>query len=164
MNKRLIFRVVNLIAVVLAAILWVISAVDAEALGGFNFGWAAFIITGVWAISYTVRACTEKDVVMRKTWLILAVTFYITAAGSLIGALAMPSKLVLPIICLVAAVAVLIGTLVLGGKKWDEGDNEKPDYKNYYERKAEAEALKAAQAEEAKKTEETATQPTEENE
>ncbi len=145
MQKRHLFTVINLAALVFAALLWVLGVADV--LEGFTFAWASFIATAIWAVSFTARVFFEKQTVMKKSWTILAAVFYLTAAGSLIGALALPGKLVLPIICLTAAVALLIGSLVLGGKKWDEGDNEKPDYKNYYERKAETEAAKAAAAE-----------------
>ncbi len=153
MQKRHLFTVVNLAALVFAAILWVISVAAPTALPGFDFTWAVFVATAIWAVSFTVRVFFEKQVILKKSWTIIAGVFYVAAAGALIGALALPGKLVLPIICLAAAAALLIGSLVLGGKRWDEGDNEKPGYKNYYERKAEAEAAKKA-AEEAVKAEE----------
>ena len=56
--------------------------------------------------------------------------------------------MVIPIIALVAAVGLLLTILFTGGKKWDEGDNQKVGYKNYYERKAEEE--KQAEKEEKK--------------
>ncbi len=143
MQKRRLFTLINLAGLVFAALLWVLGATDV--LPSFGFAWAAFTVSVVWGVSFTVRVFVEKTAVMKKSWAILAGVFYLTAAGSLIGALALEGKLVLPIICLTAAVALFVGSLVLGGKKWDEGDNEKPGYKNYYERKAEAEAAKAAE-------------------
>ncbi len=142
MQKRYLFSVINLAALVLAAILWVIDVASPTAMPGFSFAWAAFIATAIWGVSFTVRVFFEKQTVLKKSWAILSGVFYVAAAGSLIGALALPGKLVLPIICLAVAASLLIGSLVLGGKKWDEGDNQKPGYKNYYERKAEEEAKK----------------------
>ncbi len=150
MQKRGIFTVINLAALVFALLLWVISLADAEALGGFDFAWAAFIATAIWGVSFTVRIFFEEQVVLKKSWAILAGVFYVTAAGALIGALALKGKLVLPILCLAAASAALIGSLALGGKKWDEGDNQKPDYKNYYERKEEERLAKEEKSEEEK--------------
>ncbi len=147
MKKRHLFTVVNLAILVFAAILWVVDVAAPSAMPGFNFAWVVCIATGLWGVSFLIRVFVEDQVVMKKSWTILAVVFFVAAAGALIGALALPGKLVLPIICLAAAAAVLLGSLVLGGKKWDEGDNQKPGYKNYYERKAEAEAQKAAEAE-----------------
>ncbi len=143
MMKRHVFTLVNIVAFVFAAMLWVISVAVPEVMGGFDLAWAGFIVTALWAISFTVRVFFEKQIILKKSWTILAVVFYMAAAGCIIGALALPGKLVLPIVCLALGVAVLIASLVLGGKKWDEGDNQKPGYKNYYERKAEKEALEA---------------------
>ncbi len=143
MKKGYLFTIINLAGLVFACLLWVISVAAPKALPGFGFGWAAFIATAIWGVSFTVRVFFEEQVVLKKSWVILASVFYLTAIGCLIGALALPGKLILPIICLTAAASLLIGSLVLGGKKWDEGDNQKPGYKNYHQRKAEEEARKA---------------------
>ena len=64
------------------------------------------------------------------------------AALCLIFALALPENLILPIILVVLAAMLVLGVLITGGKKWDEGDNHKAGYKNYYQRKAEEEKNK----------------------
>jgi len=51
-----------------------------------------------------------------------------------------------PILGLVLVAGLLIGLLVSGGKKYDTADNQKVGYKNYYQRKKEAEE-KAAKEE-----------------
>ncbi len=143
--KRHIFTVINISALVLGALLWLIAELAPEAMGGFNLAWAGFIVTIIWAISFTVRVFFEEQTVMKKSWAILAGVFLVGAVGCLIGAITMPDKLILPIICVAVSVALLVGALVLGGKKWDEGDNQKPGYKTYHERKAEEEAQKLAE-------------------
>ncbi len=154
MKKRHIFTIINLAALVFALMLWVIALAAPDLMPGFGFAWAAFVATIIWAVSFTVRIFFEEEVVLKKSWSILATVFYVTATGCIVGALALPGKLVLPILCLAAAIALLVGSLVLGGKKWDEGDNQKPGYKNYYERKEEARLAKeAALAEEQEKVE-----------
>ena len=45
----------------------------------------------------------------------------------------------MPIIAIVVTVALLLGFVAVGGKKWDQGDNQNVGYKNYYQRKAEEE-------------------------
>ncbi len=145
MKNKHVFTLINVAALVLGAILWVIDVATPTAMPRFNFAWAALIVTAIWGVSFTVRVFFEKQTVLKKSWTIVAAVCYVAAAGSLIGALALPSKLILPILCLAVAASLLIGSLVLGGKKWDEGDNQKPDYKNYYQRKAEEEAKKAAE-------------------
>ncbi len=151
MKKRHIFTLVNLFVLVFGLILLVVWLAAPQAVLELNLGWIGAIITGGWAISFTVRVFFEEQVVLKKSWVILAGVFYVMMAGSIIGACVVQVVLILPIICLAAAAAAFIGALALGGKKWDEGDNEKPGYKTYRERKAEEEALKA---EEAKKAEE----------
>ncbi len=143
MQKRYGFGIVNLAILVFALILWVVDV--AAEIAGLNFAWIAFIATAAWSVSFFARIFFEKQIELKKSWAILAGVFLVTAAGCLIGALALKGKLVLPSICLAAAVAALFGSVALGGKKWDEGDNQKPEYKNYYERKAEAEAQKKAE-------------------
>ena len=61
----------------------------------------------------------------------------------MIGELAIEDKqnLVIPIIAVVVTVALLLGFVAVGGKKWDQGDNQNVGYKNYYQRKAEEEKL-----------------------
>ncbi len=154
MQKRHIFTVVNLAVLVFALALWVIAVALPEDLPGFGFAWVAFIVSAAWGVSFTVRVFVEKQVILKKSWAIFASIFYVVAAGALIGALALPGKLVVPILCLAAAVALLVSSLLLGGKKWDEGDNQKPGYKNYYERKEEERLAKEAAKQESKAQEE----------
>ncbi len=148
MQKRHLFTVINLAALVFALVLWVISVANPAALPDFSFAWVVFIATAIWGVSFTVRVFFEKQVILKKSWTILAGVFYVTAAGALIGALALPKNMILPILCLAAGIALLVGSLVLGGKKWDQGDNEKPGYKTYYERKEEERRAKEEAAKE----------------
>ncbi len=145
MQKRYLFGVINLAILVFALILWVVDV--AADVAGLNFAWIACIATAGWGASFLVRVFFEKQIELKKSWAILAGVFFVAAAGCLLAALALDGKLALPIICLAAAGSLLLGSIALGGKKWDEGDNQKPEYKNYYERKAEAEAKKQAEAE-----------------
>ncbi len=145
MQKRYLFTIINVSALVFAALLWVISVASPDLMPGLGFAWCVFIATAIWGVSFTVRIFFEKQTVLKKSWAILAGAFYVAAAGALIGALALEGKLILPILCLTAAIALLVGSVALGGKKWDEGDNEKPGYKNYYQRKEEERLAKAAE-------------------
>jgi hypothetical protein len=58
---------------------------------------------------------------------------------SIASAIALPDNWILPIICVMAALAIVLGIIVTGGKKWDTADNQKAGYKNYHQRKAEEE-------------------------
>ena len=67
----------------------------------------------------------------------------VIAAISVIFALALPKSYIWPVIAVIVAVAGVLSVLATGGKKWDEGDNQKVGYKDYRARKAEEEARKA---------------------
>ena len=67
----------------------------------------------------------------------------VIAAISVIFALALPKSYIWPIIAVIIALAGVLSVLSTGGKKWDEGDNQKVGYKDYRTRKAEEEARKA---------------------
>jgi hypothetical protein len=88
----------------------------------------------------------KLDVLMRKSKVLLAVSFWIVGAIALVFAISLLATFIPALICLVIAVAIVSSVLVTGGEKWDKGDNQKPGYKNYYERKAEEEANKAKEA------------------
>lgn len=60
----------------------------------------------------------------------------------LVSALALPQNWILPLILILVGVMLVLGILITGGKKWDEGDNHKAGYKNYYQRKEEEEKAK----------------------
>ncbi len=152
MQKRHLFTVVNLAILVFAAVLWVVDVAAPTAMPDFTFAWVCFIATALWGVSFIVRVFFEKQIMLKKSWTFIGSIFLVAAAVCLISALALPGKLILPILCLAIAVAVLVSSVVLGGKKWDEGDNQKPGYKNYYERKAEEEARKAAEVAAARET------------
>ena len=79
---------------------------------------------------------------LKKLWIFFGAAFLVVAVITLACEIAMPSKIVMPIIAIVLAVALLLGFIAVGGKKWDAGDNQKVGYKNYYQRKAEEERKK----------------------
>ncbi|MDR1697981.1 MAG: hypothetical protein LBR37_03670 [Erysipelotrichaceae bacterium] len=52
------------------------------------------------------------------------------------------AKIFWPVLGVVLVLVLMICLFVSGGKKWDAGDNQKAGYKNYHQRKAEAEKEK----------------------
>ena len=72
----------------------------------------------------------------------LSAGLLVVALVCLISALALPDNWVLPLILILLGVMIVLSVLITGGKKWDEGDNHKVGYKNYYQRKAEEEKNK----------------------
>lgn len=72
----------------------------------------------------------------------LSAGLLVVALVCLIFALALPEDWILPLIFILLGVMLVLSVLITGGKKWDEGDNHKVGYKNYYQRKAEEEKNK----------------------
>ena len=79
----------------------------------------------------------KSTTTLKKLKIWFGVVLLISALLCLISAIVIPENLVLPIIALIVAVGLNISILATGGKKWDEGDNHKKGYKNYYERQKE---------------------------
>ena len=143
MSKKFIIRLLVGLSFLLAAVLFLLSELIPEKFGGFNLAWAGLIFSGVCGLSFLLGGLTAKNSTqLRKLYVLLGTILLIVAALCLVSALAMPENLVLPICLVVAAAGLVLGLLFTGGKKWDEGDNQKVGYKNYYQRKAEEEKSK----------------------
>ena len=91
-----------------------------------------------------LQGCFQKNVsTIKKLKIWFGIALIVCAILCLVSELAIKDSLVIPIIAIVVAVGLVITVLATGGKKWDEGDNHKAGYKNYYERKAEEEKKNA---------------------
>jgi hypothetical protein len=143
-NIKFIFKAIDIFALVLGCFLWLMSEVAKDSFAWFNFAFAVVVICGLWGVSSIIQGAIFKEkTVIKKARLIIGGIFLVVSAGSLIWAINMPGNIVLPIICLIIALAIFAGLFISGGKKWDEADNQKEGYKNYYERKVEADKLEA---------------------
>ena len=143
MSKKFLFGLVIGLSVVAAATLWLLSVVSVEKFGWFTLSWAVTIVAGVCGIAFIVRGLFEKNAgSLKKVNILFGAAFLIIAFLCIVNELAIESEIILPVIALVVAVALLLGFVAVGGKKWDGGDNEKAGYKNYYQRKAEEEKNK----------------------
>ncbi len=143
MSKKFLIRLLVGLSFLLAAVLYLLSELLPEKFGGFNLAWAGLIFSGVSGLAFLLGGLTAKNSTqLRKLYVLLGTILLIVAALCLVSALAMPENLVLPICLVVAAAGLVLGLLFTGGKKWDEGDNQKVGYKNYYQRKAEEEKNK----------------------
>ena len=140
MNKKFLFGLIVCVMIVAVAVLWLLSALGIEAMQWFTLGWAVTIAAGVLGIGFVGRGVFGKSAVpVKKLWIFFGAAFLVVAVITLACEIAMPSEIVMPIIAVVLSVALLIGFLAVGGKKWDTGDNQKAGYKSYRERKAEEE-------------------------
>lgn len=149
MSKKFLIRLLVGLSFLLAAVLYLLSELLPEKFGGFNLAWAGLIFSGVSGLAFLLGGLTAKNSTqLRKLYVLLGTILLIVAALCLVSALAMPENLVLPICLVVAAAGLVLGLLFTGGKKWDEGDNQKVGYKNYYQRKAEEEKNKSEEDDE----------------
>ena len=125
MSKKFMFRFALGLVAVVVAVMWLLSVIPGtkDAMGWFKLG--------------------KNAVPLKKLNIYFGAGFVLVAVLSMIGELAIEDKqnLVIPIIAVVVTVALLLGFVAVGGKKWDQGDNQNVGYKNYYQRKAEEEKL-----------------------
>lgn len=143
MSKKMFTRVLIALSFLVAAVFFLLSELMPETFGGFNLAWAGVIFAGISGLALLFSAIgTKNSTALKKMQILLSAVLLVVAAVCLISALAVPENLVLPIILVILAAMLVIGLLITGGKKWDEGDNHKAGYKNYYQRKAEEEKNK----------------------
>lgn len=140
MKKNFLFGFSIGLVAVAAAVMALLRAIPATAaaMEWFTLGYAVVIVAGWLGVAFILRGLFGSlSAPLKKLSIYFGATFALVAIVALIGELAIKSdKLVLPIIAVVVTVALLLGYIAVGGKKWDAGDNQKPGYKNYYERKA----------------------------
>ncbi len=143
MSKKILPRLIVGLSFLAAAVLFLLSELMPDQFGGFNLAWAGLIFSGASGLALLLSALFTKNSVALKKLQILLSAILLVAVLCLVSALALPKNLVLPIILVVAAALLVLSILFTGGKKWDEGDNHKVGYKNYYQRKAEEEKNKS---------------------
>ena len=140
MSKKLFVRLLVALSFLAAAVFYLLSVLVPETFGGFNLAWAGVIFAGVSGLALLFSAIgTKNSTQLKKMQIFLSAGLLVVAALCLVFALALPENLWLPIVLVVLAVMLVLSVLITGGKKWDEGDNHKVGYKNYYQRKAEEE-------------------------
>jgi FtsH-binding integral membrane protein len=139
MSKKLIFKIVAALLLTAAAVVWLLSVLLPEKFGFINLSWVIAVAAGILGILFILKGVFEKNVgIAKKAGIFFGAALIVAAILALVGTF-IADKYVLPIIAIVISVAVLLSVIAVGGKKWDEGDNKKVGYKNYYQRKAEKE-------------------------
>ena len=136
MSKNLFFKVLVGLLFVGVAVVWLLSAMEIIKV---NLAWVIAAFAGGMGVVFLLKGTFEKNLgFIKKFNIIVAAAFFIGAVLALVGTF-IESHLVLPIIAIIITVALLLTILVVGGKKWDQGDNQNAGYKNYHERKKEEE-------------------------
>lgn len=150
MSKKIFVRLLVALSFLVAAVFFFLSVLEVEPFTEFSASWAGVIFAGVSGIALLFNAIgTKNSVTLKKLNVALSAVLLAVALVCLVSALALPQNWILPLILILVGVMLVLGILITGGKKWDEGDNHKAGYKNYYQRKEEEE--KAKKKEENKK-------------
>lgn len=140
MSRNLIYKILGALVVVAAAVLWILSLTVPETFGFFSLAWAGVLLCGGIGVIFLLNGIIQKNITTIKRLKIwFGVALLVCAVLCLVSAITIPENLVIPIIAVIVAVGFMITILATAGKKWDEGDNHKVGYKNYFERKKEEE-------------------------
>ena len=140
MSRNLIYKILGALVVVAAAVLWILSLTVPETFGFFSLAWAGVLLCGGIGVIFLLNGIFQKNITtIKKLKIWFGVALLVCAVLCLVSAVTIPENLVIPIIAVIVAVGFMITILATAGKKWDEGDNHKVGYKNYFERKKEEE-------------------------
>ena len=140
MSRNLIYKIFGALVVVAAAVLWILSLTVPETFGFFSLAWAGVLLCGGIGVIFLLNGIFQKNITtIKKLKIWFGVALLVCAVLCLVSAITIPENLVIPIIAVIVAVGFMITILATAGKKWDEGDNHKVGYKNYFERKKEEE-------------------------
>ena len=143
MSKKLFVRLLVALSFLAAAVFFFLSVLEIEPFTEFSASWAGVIFAGVSGLALLFGAIgTKNSTQLKKMQICLSAGLRVVALVCLIFALALPEDWILPLIFILLGVMLVLSVLITGGKKWDEGDNHKVGYKNYYQRKAEEEKNK----------------------
>ena len=143
MSKKLFVRLLVALSFLAAAVFFFLSVLEVEPFTEFSASWAGVIFAGVSGLALLFSAIgTKNSTQLKKMQIFLSAGLLVVALVCLISALALPDNWVLPLILILLGVMIVLSVLITGGKKWDEGDNHKVGYKNYYQREAEEEKNK----------------------
>ena len=143
MSKKILVRLLVALSFLVAAVFFFLSVLEVEPFTEFSASWAGVIFAGVSGIALLFNAIgTKNSVTLKKLNVALSEVLLAVALVCLVSALALPQNWILPLILILVGVMLVLGILITGGKKWDEGDNHKAGYKNYYQRKEEEEKAK----------------------
>ena len=143
MSKKLFVRLLVALSFLAAAVFFFLSVLEVEPFTEFSASWAGVIFAGVSGLALLFGAIgTKNSTQLKKMQIFLSAGLLVVALVCLVFALALPEDWILPLIFILLGVMLVLSVLITGGKKWDEGDNHKVGYKNYYQRKAEEEKNK----------------------
>lgn len=148
MKKNYIFKILTAVLFVIVSVLWLLSVALPDEFGGLSLAWLIAIFAFAMGALFIVRGVADKELIsIRKFYVLLGVLFAVAGVCALIGTFIDSVRVALPVVALVLSAGLLISTLFVRGKKWDEGDNRAEGYKDYRTRKAEQEEPQKKNAE-----------------
>ena len=140
MSKNFLSKLLVGIIILAAPVLWLLSLIIPETFGWFNLSYAVAMVSAGVGLLLIFKGVFKKDnVIFKKANIWLGAGLLVITLFSIASAIALPENWIAPIICILAAAAIVLGIIGTGGKKWDTADNEKVGYKTYKQRKAEEE-------------------------
>ena len=126
MSKKILVRLLVALSFLVAAVFFFLSVLEVEPFTEFSASWAGVIFAGVSGIALLFNAIgTKNSVTLKKLNVALSAVLLAVALVCLVSALALPQNWILPLILILVGVMLVLGILITGGKKWDEGDNHK---------------------------------------
>lgn len=147
MSKNFFLKLLVALSFLAAAVFFFLSVLEVEPFTEFSAAWAGVIFAGVSGLALLFSAIgTSNSTQLKKLKIFISAGLLAVALVCVILALALPKNWIVPLILILLGVMLVLGVVITGGKKWDEGDNHKVGYKNYYQRKAEEEAKKKDQS------------------
>lgn len=145
MSKKFLLKVLVALCFVAVAVVWLLSAIGVIEV---NLAWLIAAFAFALAVIFIVYGLAAKTLgVVKKFYIIFGAVLAVAGVLALVGTI-IEDKLVLPIIAIIITVGMLLCILAVGGKKWDQGDNEVAGYKDYRTRKKEEEEAKRSAEEE----------------
>ena len=140
MSKNFLFKLLIGLIILAGPVLWLLSLILPETFGWFNLSYAVALVSGGVGLLLLLKGVFKKDnVIFKKANIWLGMGLLVVTLLSIASAIAIPDNWIAPIICVMAALAIVLGIIGTGGKKWDTADNQKAGYKNYHQRKTEEE-------------------------
>ena len=145
MSKKFLLKVLVALCFVAVAVVWLLSAIGVIEV---NLAWLIAAFAFALAVIFIVYGLAAKTLgAIKKFYIIFGAVLAVAGVLALVGTI-IDDKLVLPIIAIIITVGMLLCILAVGGKKWDQGDNEVAGYKDYRTRKKEEdEATRRAEEE-----------------
>lgn len=140
MSKNFIYKFCCYLLILIAPILWLLKVIFPAQFGWYNLSLCVGIVTaGIGLMIILKQLLSKGNTVLKKFNIFVGGGLGIISVFCFVSAFALPKNIIAPIICIIVAACLMLGLLATGAKKWDEGDNNKVGYKNYYQRKAEEE-------------------------